>query len=248
MRRRVDIGTGSRPSRSWAGAEAVRPLSTWRGGRVGGAPKSSDDVRLGAARVRAGCSLQLATAVAAGPSPASVMAVAVTERRSRSRTRPPRRQTGARHRDKPVRSRVTGVPQVADAEGLQVVRRQDRRSSSSRASRVVVGPERLGQVERRRRRRAGCSAPRAPRALRGGKMDDVIFAGTAERPALGRAEVVAHDRQHRRAAADRVHRGHDHPHAVPHRRVASTRSTACRAGCSTSRSCSPTPASAASST
>ena len=27
------------------------------------------------------------------------------------------------------------------------------------------------------------------RALRGGKMDDVIFAGTAERPALGRAEV-----------------------------------------------------------
>src|SRR5882672_11768395 len=27
------------------------------------------------------------------------------------------------------------------------------------------------------------------RALRGGKMDDVIFAGTSERPALGRAEV-----------------------------------------------------------
>src|SRR5438093_8893783 len=28
-----------------------------------------------------------------------------------------------------------------------------------------------------------------PRTLRGGKMDDVIFAGTAARPALGRAEV-----------------------------------------------------------
>ncbi len=29
-----------------------------------------------------------------------------------------------------------------------------------------------------------------PRTLRGGKMDDVIFAGTADRPALGRAEVA----------------------------------------------------------
>ena len=28
-----------------------------------------------------------------------------------------------------------------------------------------------------------------PRTLRGGKMDDVIFAGTSKRPALGRAEV-----------------------------------------------------------
>ncbi|MEP6624040.1 MAG: AAA family ATPase, partial [Acidimicrobiia bacterium] len=28
-----------------------------------------------------------------------------------------------------------------------------------------------------------------PRTLRGGKMDDVIFAGTSDRPALGRAEV-----------------------------------------------------------
>src|ERR1700757_2041921 len=29
-----------------------------------------------------------------------------------------------------------------------------------------------------------------PRTLRGGKMDDVIFAGTPDRPALGRAEVA----------------------------------------------------------
>ena len=57
-----------------------------------------------------------------------------------------------------------------------------------------------------------------------------------------------HDRQLGRPAADRVHRGHDHPHAVPHAATASTRSTACRAGCSTCRSCCPTPASAASST
>ena len=50
-------------------------------------------------------------------------------------------------------------------------------------------------------------------------MDDVIFAGTADRPALGPGRGVAHDRQHRRAAADRVLRGHDHPHALPHGRV-----------------------------
>ena len=37
-----------------------------------------------------------------------------------------------------------------------------------------------------------------PRTLRGGKMDDVIFAGTPQRPALGRAEVSLTHRQHRR--------------------------------------------------
>ena len=54
------------------------------------------------------------------------------------------------------------------------------------------------------------------RALRGGKMDDVIFAGTADRPALGRAEVSLTIDNTVAAAADRVLRGHDHPHAVPH--------------------------------
>ena len=37
-----------------------------------------------------------------------------------------------------------------------------------------------------------------PRTLRGGKMDDVIFAGTPDRPALGPGRGVAHDRQLRR--------------------------------------------------
>ena len=56
-----------------------------------------------------------------------------------------------------------------------------------------------------------------PRTLRGGKMDDVIFVGTP-RPSRARARRgVAHDRQHRGPAADRVLRGHDHPHAVPRR-------------------------------
>ena len=87
-----------------------------------------------------------------------------------------------------------------------------------------------------------------PRTLRSGKMDDVIFAGTPQRQALGRCEVTLTIDNTARPAADRLHRGDDHAHAVPHRRVASTSSTTCRAGCSTSRSCSPTPASVASST
>ena len=56
-----------------------------------------------------------------------------------------------------------------------------------------------------------------PRTLRGGKMDDVIFAGTPDRPALGRAEVSLCIDNTAGPAADRVQRGHDHPHAVPRR-------------------------------
>ena len=58
-----------------------------------------------------------------------------------------------------------------------------------------------------------------PRTLRGGKMDDVIFAGTPDRPALGRAEVSLCIDNTRRPAADRVQRGHDHPHALPRGRL-----------------------------
>src|SRR4029453_5951421 len=36
---------------------------------------------------------------------------------------------------------------------------------------------------------AGVLGAQGPRTLRGGKMDDVIFVGTPDRPALGRAEV-----------------------------------------------------------
>ena len=56
-----------------------------------------------------------------------------------------------------------------------------------------------------------------PRTLRGGKMDDVIFAGTPDRPALGRAEVSLTIDNTRQPPADRVLRGHDHPDPVPHR-------------------------------
>ena len=54
----------------------------------------------------------------------------------------------------------------------------------------------------------------APSAVRSAKMDDVIFAGTADRAALGRAEVSITIDNHFAHVAHRVQRGEDHPHAV----------------------------------
>ena len=87
-----------------------------------------------------------------------------------------------------------------------------------------------------------------PRTLRGGKMDDVIFAGTPDRPALGRAEVSLTIDNTVGPAADRVLRGRRSRARSSATATPSTRSTARRAGCSTSRSSCRTPASAASST
>ena len=88
----------------------------------------------------------------------------------------------------------------------------------------------------------------APSAVRSQKMDDVIFAGTAKRAALGRAEVTLTIDNSAGLLPIDVHRGDDHAARCSEAGTASTRSTACRAGCSTCRSCCPTRASVASST
>ena len=87
----------------------------------------------------------------------------------------------------------------------------------------------------------------APKSVRSQKMDDVIFAGTAKRPALGRAEVsITIDNADGTLGARLsevtvtriLFRNGDSEYA----------STACRAGSSTCRNCCPTPASAVNST
>ncbi len=57
------------------------------------------------------------------------------------------------------------------------------------------------------------------RMLRGGKMEDVIFQGSAARRPVNLTRGVALSRQHRRRSAHRLPRGPDHPAALPQRAV-----------------------------
>lgn len=56
----------------------------------------------------------------------------------------------------------------------------------------------------------------APKAVRSQKMDDVIFAGTAKRSALGRAEVSL-TLDNSTTASSGVHRGHGDSRVVQER-------------------------------
>ncbi len=138
------------------------------------------------------------------------------------------------------------VPEVADPARVQVVRREDHPGLRA-GDHGHRRPQRLRQVQRGRRGRLGAGRAGAQVAARrqdGGR--HLRRHGQPRRPRPGRGRP--HHRQLRRAAAHRVHRGDRHPAAVPLRARASTPSTAPPAGCSTSRSCCPTPGSAASCT
>ena len=122
-----------------------------------------------------------------------------------------------------------------------------RRSSSSPGSPSWSGPTAAGKsniVDAV----AWVLGAQGPRSVRSTKMEDVIFAGTGRRSALGRAEVsLTIDNAAGLLPIDfsevTITRT-----LFRTRARASTPSTAPPAACSTSRSCSPTPASAASST
>ena len=128
------------------------------------------------------------------------------------------------------------APEVAHAQGLQVLRRPQPHARLEPGVTVVVGPNGSGK--------SNISdavlwvlGEQSAKTLRGNSMEDVIFAGSSARQAVGVAEVDLVLDNSRRHAAARVHRGHDHAPHVPQRRERVPASTTRRAGswtCTTS--------------
>ena len=107
------------------------------------------------------------------------------------------------------------VPEEPDPEGVQVLRAADHLRLRTRRH-LRRRPQRLRQVERRRRSGlgdGGAGRQDPPRRQDGGRH---LRGHVDPRPARSR-RGHAHHRQLRRRPADRVHRGHDQPHPVPQR-------------------------------
>ena len=108
------------------------------------------------------------------------------------------------------------APEERDAQRVQVVRAADHLRVRDRRD-VHRRPQRIRQVERRRRPRlgdGGAGGEDPPRRQDGGRH---LRRHRDARPARSR-RGAAHDRQQRRRAADRVLRGEHQSHALPQRR------------------------------
>ena len=116
-----------------------------------------------------------------------------------------------------ARQEARSASEESDPSGIQVLRDVDHHRPRTR-DHVCRGPERVGEVQRRRRHRLGhgrAGRQESSRRQDGGcHLRGHQWQGPA-RPRRGRT----HHRQRRRSTSDRVLRGLHPPHVVPQRRL-----------------------------